>query len=251
MSSLSINNLSVQVEGKNILKSISLEVPAGETHVLMGPNGSGKSTLSNVLLGNSQYEVTSGTIKIGDTDITEMSVDERAGAGLFLAFQHPESIPGVSVTNFLRQAMAKRKNLDDFSVLEVRLAVMDWASKLGIDTQFIDRYLNEGFSGGEKKRNEVLQMALLEPEVTILDEIDSGLDIDAVAAVGEGLKIIREQNPSMALLCITHYQRILDYMKVDRVHILVDGVIVKSGGSELAEEIENEGFDTLKESAAS
>lgn len=251
MSSLSINNLSVQVEGKNILKSISLEVPAGETHVLMGPNGSGKSTLSNVLLGNSQYEVTSGTIKIGDTDITEMSVDERAGAGLFLAFQHPESIPGVSVTNFLRQAMAKRKNLDDFSVLEVRLAVMDWASKLGMDTQFIDRYLNEGFSGGEKKRNEVLQMALLEPEVTILDEIDSGLDIDAVAAVGEGLKIIREQNPSMALLCITHYQRILDYMKVDRVHILVDGVIVKSGGPELAEEIENEGFDTLKESAAS
>lgn len=251
MSSLSISNLSVQVEGKNILKSVSLEVPAGETHVLMGPNGSGKSTLSNVLLGNSQYEVTSGKIMIGDVDVTDMSVDERAATGLFLAFQHPESIPGVSVTNFLRQAMAKRKNVEDFSVLEVRLAVMDWAAKLGMDTQFIDRYLNEGFSGGEKKRNEVLQMALLEPEVTILDEIDSGLDIDAVVAVGEGLKTIREQNPSMAVLCITHYQRILEYMEIDRVHILIDGTIVKSGGPELANEIENEGFDFLRESAAS
>lgn len=226
-------------------------VPAGETHVLMGPNGSGKSTLSNVLLGNPQYEVTSGQIEIGDVDITHMSVDERAATGLFLAFQHPESIPGVSVTNFLRQAMAKRKNVEDFSVLEVRLAVMDWASKLGMDTQFIDRYLNEGFSGGEKKRNEVLQMALLEPEVTILDEIDSGLDIDAVAAVGEGLKIIRTQNPSMALLCITHYQRILDYMEIDRVHILIDGVITRSGGSELTQEIETRGFDFLREDAAS
>jgi Fe-S cluster assembly ATP-binding protein len=213
----------------------------------MGPNGSGKSTLSNVLLGNPQYEVTSGSITIGDVDITEMSVDERAAAGLFLAFQHPESIPGVSVTNFLRQAMSKRKNVEDFSVLEVRLAVMDWAAKLGMDTQFIDRYLNEGFSGGEKKRNEVLQMALLEPEVTILDEIDSGLDIDAVAAVGEGLKIIRTQNPTMALLCITHYQRILEYMDIDRVHVLVDGHIVTSGGDELAREIENKGFDFIRE----
>ncbi|HMS25748.1 MAG TPA: Fe-S cluster assembly ATPase SufC [Acidimicrobiia bacterium] len=251
MSSLSISNLSVRVEGKNILNNVSLEVPEGQTHVLMGPNGSGKSTLSNVLLGNSQYEVTSGKILIGDVDITNMSVDERAGVGLFLAFQHPESIPGVSVTNFLRQAMAKRKSVEDFSVLEVRLAVMDWANKLGMDTQFIDRYLNDGFSGGEKKRNEVLQMALLEPEVAILDEIDSGLDIDAVAAVGEGLKTIRTQNPSMAVLCITHYQRILSYMEIDRVHILVDGSIVKSGGPELANEIENEGFDLLKEGAAS
>jgi len=251
MSSLSISDLSVRVEGKNILNSVSLEVPAGETHVLMGPNGSGKSTLSNVLLGNTQYEVTSGKIMIGDVDVTEMSVDERAANGLFLAFQHPESIPGVSVTNFLRQAMAKRKNVEDFSVLEVRLAVMDWANKLGMDTQFIDRYLNEGFSGGEKKRNEVLQMALLEPEVTILDEIDSGLDIDAVVAVGQGLKTIREQNPSMAVLCITHYQRILEYMEVDRVHILIDGSIAKSGGPELASEIENEGFDFLKEGASS
>jgi len=251
MANLSIKNLSVSVEGQNILENISLEVPAGETHVLMGPNGSGKSTLSNVLLGNAQYEVLSGTIKIGEIDITEMSVDERAGEGLFLAFQHPESIPGVSVTNFLRQAMAKRKNVEDFSVLEVRLAVMDWAAKLGMDTQFIDRYLNEGFSGGEKKRNEVLQMALLEPEVTILDEIDSGLDIDAVVAVGEGLKTIREQNPGMALLCITHYQRILEYMDVDKVHVLVDGKIVKSGGPEIAEIIENEGFDAIKEGIAS
>ncbi len=251
MSSLSITDLSVRVEGKNILNNVNLEVPEGQTHVLMGPNGSGKSTLSNVLLGNSQYEVTSGKILIGDVDITNMSVDERAGVGLFLAFQHPESIPGVSVTNFLRQAMAKRKSVEDFSVLEVRLAVMDWANKLGMDTQFIDRYLNDGFSGGEKKRNEVLQMALLEPEVAILDEIDSGLDIDAVAAVGEGLKTIRVQNPSMAVLCITHYQRILSYMEIDRVHILVDGSIVKSGGPELAKEIEDEGFDLLKESAAS
>jgi len=251
MANLSIRDLSASVDGQNILKNISLDVPAGETHVLMGPNGSGKSTLSNVLLGNSQYELISGTIKIGETDITEMSVDERARAGLFLAFQHPESIPGVSVTNFLRQAMAKRKNVEDFSVLEVRLAVMDWAQKLGMDTQFIDRYLNEGFSGGEKKRNEVLQMALLEPEVTILDEIDSGLDIDAVVAVGEGLKTIREKNPGMALLCITHYQRILEYMDVDKVHVLVDGKIVKSGGPEIAEIIENDGFDAIKEGMAS
>ena len=251
MANLSIRDLSASVDGQNILKNISLDVPAGETHVLMGPNGSGKSTLSNVLLGNSQYELISGTIKIGETDITEMSVDERAGAGLFLAFQHPESIPGVSVTNFLRQAMAKRKNVEDFSVLEVRLAVMDWAQKLGMDTQFIDRYLNEGFSGGEKKRNEVLQMALLEPEVTILDEIDSGLDIDAVVAVGEGLKTIREKIPGMALLCITHYQRILEYMDVDKVHVLVDGKIVKSGGPEIAEIIENDGFDAIKEGMAS
>jgi Fe-S cluster assembly ATP-binding protein len=251
VSQLSINNLSVRVDNKQILSGVSLDVPAGETHVLMGPNGSGKSTLSHVLLGDPQYEVTSGTIKIGDVDITNMSVDERSAAGLFLAFQHPESIPGVSVTNFLRQAMAKRKNVEDFSVLEVRLAVMDWATKLGMDTQFIDRYLNEGFSGGEKKRNEILQMALLEPEVTILDEIDSGLDIDAVAAVGDGLKIIREQNPSMALLCITHYQRILEYMSIDRVHVLIDGSIIASGDAELAREIEDQGFDFLKERANS
>ena len=251
MSKLTINNLQAQVEDTGILKGISLEVPEGETHVLMGPNGSGKSTLSNVLLGNPQYEVTGGSIKIGDVDITELSPDERAAEGLFLAFQHPESIPGVSVTNFLRQAISKRKKVEDFSVLEVRLAVMDWASKLGMKTEFIERYLNEGFSGGEKKRHEILQMALLEPEVTILDEIDSGLDIDAVAAVGEGIKIIREQNPSMAVLCITHYQRILSYMEIDKVHVLIDGSIVGSGSAELAQEIEDKGFDFLREGIAS
>ncbi len=248
MSSLTIENLSVKVENKTLLSDITIEIPAGESHVLMGPNGSGKSTLSNVLLGNPQYEVISGTIKLGDTDISDMDVDERAGEGLFLAFQHPESIPGVRVTNFLRQSMAKRKNVEDFSVLEVRLAVMDWASKLGMDTQFIDRYLNEGFSGGEKKRNEILQMALLEPEVTILDEIDSGLDIDALVAVGNGLKIIREQNPTMALLCITHYQRILEYMEIDKVHVLLDGKIVATGDQSLAKKIEDIGFDFLRES---
>jgi len=251
VSKLTINNLQAQVEDTGILKGISLEVPEGETHVLMGPNGSGKSTLSNVLLGNPQYEVTGGSIKIGDVDITELSPDERAAEGLFLAFQHPESIPGVSVTNFLRQAISKRKKVEDFSVLEVRLAVMDWASKLGMKTEFIERYLNEGFSGGEKKRHEILQMALLEPEVTILDEIDSGLDIDAVAAVGEGIKIIREQNPSMAVLCITHYQRILSYMEIDKVHVLIDGSIVGSGSAELAQEIEDKGFDFLREGIAS
>lgn len=251
MSKLTINNLQAQVEDTGILKGISLEVPEGETHVLMGPNGSGKSTLSNVLLGNPQYEVTGGSIKIGDVDITELSPDERAAEGLFLAFQHPESIPGVSVTNFLRQAISKRKKVEDFSVLEVRLAVMDWASKLGMKTEFIERYLNEGFSGGEKKRHEILQMALLEPEVAILDEIDSGLDIDAVAAVGEGIKIIREQNPSMAVLCITHYQRILSYMEIDKVHVLIDGSIVASGSAELAQEIEDKGFDFLREGIAS
>jgi len=250
VSKLEINNLSANADGKEIIKNVSITVPEGETHVLMGPNGSGKSTLSNVLLGNPQYTRTNGTIFIGDEDITEFSVDERAGSGLFLAFQHPESIAGVSVTNFLRQAMSKRKGVEDFSVLEVRLAAMDWAAKLGMDTQFIDRYLNEGFSGGEKKRNEILQMALLEPEVVILDEIDSGLDIDAVVAVGEGIKIIREKNPSMSMLCITHYQRILQYLDIDKVHVLIDGEIVTTGDSSLAKEIEDKGFDFLREGAS-
>lgn len=249
MAKLEIIDLSASAEGKQILKHVNILVPEGETHVLMGPNGSGKSTLSNVILGNPQYEMTSGKIKVGDVDISDMTVDDRAGEGLFLAFQHPESISGVSVTNFLRQAMSKRKKVEDFSVLEVRLAAMDWASKLGMDTQFIERYLNEGFSGGEKKKNEILQMALLEPEAVILDEIDSGLDIDAVVAVGEGIKKIRETNPAMSMLCITHYQRILQYLEVDKVHILIDGEIVTTGGKELAEKIEDEGFDFLRENS--
>ena len=244
MAKLEIIDLSASAEGKQILKHVNILVPEGETHVLMGPNGSGKSTLSNVILGNPQYEMTSGKIKVGDVDISDMTVDDRAGEGLFLAFQHPESISGVSVTNFLRQAMSKRKKVEDFSVLEVRLAAMDWASKLGMDTQFIERYLNEGFSGGEKKRNEIFQMAMLEPKIAILDETDSGLDIDALRIVANGVNKLKNENN--AVLVITHYQRLLDYIVPDFVHVLMDGKIVKTGGADLALELEEKGYDWIK-----
>ncbi len=239
---LSVDNLHASVDGREILRGVSLEIPAGELHALMGPNGSGKSTLANVLLGNPAYTVTSGTIEFLGEDITHLPPDERAARGLFLGFQHPEEIPGVSVFNFLRQAMSSRKGIENFSVLEVRLETMAWTKKLGMDQRFLDRYLNEGFSGGERKRNELLQMALLQPEFAVLDETDSGLDIDALKSVADGISTIRSERPELGILLITHYHRILDHLAPDVVHVLVDGHVVETGGPELARTVEANGF---------
>jgi Fe-S cluster assembly ATP-binding protein len=211
----------------------------------MGPNGSGKSTLANTLLGHPDYEVTAGTVRFHGEDITDWSTEARGKAGIFLAFQYPEEIPGVSVVQFLRQALSARRGMD-LSILELRVAIMDWMSRLGIDPSFGDRYLNEGFSGGEKKRNEVLQMALLEPEFAILDETDSGLDIDALRVVAGGVQEVRKDRPDLGVLLITHYQRILQYLEPDIVHILVAGRIVESGGPELAHRLEREGYDAWR-----
>jgi len=245
-SALEIDDLHVTVDGREILRGVSVTLAPGEIHALMGPNGSGKSTLANTLLANPVYEVTEGRILVHGEDITTLPTDERAARGLFLGFQHPEEIPGVSVLNFLRQAMARRKGIDDFSVLEVRMNLLAWTKRLGMDSSFAERYLNEGFSGGEKKRNEVLQMALLEPEVAVLDETDSGLDIDALREVANGLREIRSDRPELAILTITHYQRILEHLTPDAVHVLIDGRIVASGGPELAREVEARGFDAFR-----
>jgi Fe-S cluster assembly ATP-binding protein len=237
----------IGVEPVEILRGVSLEIPAGELHVLMGPNGSGKSTLANVLLANPAYALRSGRILLDGDDVTHESTEDRAKRGLFLGFQYPEELPGVTPLNFLRQAMSARKGID-LSVLEVRLALMEWMPRLGIDERFTDRYVNEGFSGGEKKRNEILQMALLEPEVAILDETDSGLDIDALRIVAQGIAAVQAARPQMSVLLITHYQRILDHLEPDVVHVLLDGRIVATGGPELAREVEREGFEGLRRS---
>jgi Fe-S cluster assembly ATP-binding protein len=240
-----VEGLHVAVEGTEILKGVDLTVDAGEVHALMGPNGSGKSTLANTLLGNPDYEVTAGRILFKDDDVTEWPTDVRGKAGMFLAFQYPEEIPGVPVIQFLRQALSARKGID-LSVLELRMSIMDWMKRLDMDPAFGDRYLNEGFSGGEKKRNEVLQMAILEPEIAILDETDSGLDIDALRVVAKGVQEVRAARPELGVLLITHYQRILEELHPDRVHILVDGRIVDSGGPELAERLEAEGYEAWR-----
>ena len=240
-----IEDLHVSVEGTPILKGVDLTVRPGEVHAIMGPNGSGKSTLANTVLGNPDYEVTAGRILLKGDDITDWPTDVRGKAGLFLAFQYPEEIAGVPVIQFLRQALSARKGLD-LSVLELRLAIMEWMSKLGMDPSFGDRYLNEGFSGGEKKRNEILQMAVLEPDVAILDETDSGLDIDALRVVARGVEEVRGARPELGVVLITHYQRILDELTPDRVHILVDGRIVDSGGPELARRLEEEGYEAWR-----
>jgi Fe-S cluster assembly ATP-binding protein len=231
--------------GGEILRGVDLTVGAGELHALMGPNGSGKSTLANTLLGNPDYEITQGRILFRGDDISTWDTDVRGKAGVFLAFQYPQTIAGVSVINFLRQALSARKGID-LSVLELRLAIMDWMKRLDMDPSFADRYLNEGFSGGEKKRNEILQMAILEPEVAILDETDSGLDIDALKVVAHGVDEVRKDRPELGVLAITHYQRLLSYLQPDRVHILIDGRIVDSGGPELAERLEREGYDSWR-----
>ncbi len=228
-----------------ILKGVNLTVEAGELHAIMGPNGSGKSTLANTLLGAPGYEITSGDVLFNEESVAEWSTTDRGKAGIFLAFQYPQSISGVSVLNFLRQALSARKGID-MSVLELRLALMEWMEKLGIDNSFLDRYLNEGFSGGEKKRNEILQMAVLEPKLAILDETDSGLDIDALKTVATGVQKVREERSELGVIAITHYQRLLNYLQPDHVHILVDGRIVASGGMELAKELEAKGYEGFK-----
>jgi Fe-S cluster assembly ATP-binding protein len=240
-----VDGLRVAVGGQPILNGVDLVIGVGEVHALMGPNGSGKSTLANTLLGNPDYQVTAGRILFKGDDVTAWPTDVRAKAGLFLAFQYPEEIPGVPVIQFLRQALSARKGLD-LSILELRLAIMEWMKRLDIDETFADRYLNEGFSGGEKKRNEVLQMALLEPEMAILDETDSGLDIDALQVVARGIQEVRSDRPELGVLLITHYQRILQHLTPDRVHILVDGRVVASGGPDLAHQLEREGFDAWR-----
>ena len=240
-----IQGLHVAADGVEILKGVDLEVRPGEVHALMGPNGSGKSTLANTLLGHPDYEVTAGTLRFKGEDITEWPTEARGKAGIFLAFQYPQEIPGVSVVQFLRQALSARKGID-LSVLELRVAIMEWMGRLGIDPSFGDRYLNEGFSGGEKKRNEILQMAILEPEFAVLDETDSGLDIDALRVVASGVQEVRKDRGELGVLLITHYQRILRYLQPDHVHILVDGRIVDSGGPELAERLEREGYDAWR-----
>jgi Fe-S cluster assembly ATP-binding protein len=228
-----------------ILRGVDLTVHEGELHALMGPNGSGKSTLASVLLGSPEYEITAGSIRFRGEDITEWDPDIRGKAGIFLAFQYPQEIPGVSVINFLRQALSARKGID-LSVLELRLAIMEWMERLEMDPSFGERYLNEGFSGGEKKRNEILQMAILEPEMAILDETDSGLDIDALRVVSSGVQEVRKDREQMGVLAITHYQRLLDELRPDHVHVIVDGRIVESGDMELAEDLEKNGYERFE-----
>ncbi len=229
----------------DILRGVDLTVPPGEVHAIMGPNGSGKSTLANTLLASPEYEVTAGRIWFKGDDITDWPTDVRAKSGIFLAFQYPQEIPGVSVIQFLRQALSARKGID-LSVLELRLAIMDWMKRLEMDPSFADRYLNEGFSGGEKKRNEVLQMAILEPELAVLDETDSGLDIDALRTVARGIQEVRKARPHLGVVLITHYQRLLEELTPDRIHIMMDGRIVRSGGPELAELLEAKGYEAFR-----
>jgi Fe-S cluster assembly ATP-binding protein len=240
-----VQDLHVSVDGTEILRGVDLVVDHGETHALMGPNGSGKSTLANALLGNPAYRVTSGRVLFKGEDVTDWPSDVRGKAGMFLAFQYPEEIPGVPVAQFLRQALSARRGTD-LSVLELRFSIMEWMKKLGMDPAFGDRYLNEGFSGGEKKRNEILQMAILEPELAILDETDSGLDIDALGVVGRGVTAVREARPDLGVIIVTHYQRILDQLRPDFVHLLIGGQIVKSGGAELALRLEEEGYEAWR-----
>jgi Fe-S cluster assembly ATP-binding protein len=240
-----VENLHVSVEGNRILNGVDLVVDAGEVHALMGPNGSGKSTLANALLGNPAYQVTKGRVLFKGEDVTGWPPDVRGKAGLFLAFQYPEEIPGVPVAQFLRQALSARRGTD-LSVLELRVSIMEWMKRLGMDPAFGDRYLNEGFSGGEKKRNEILQLAILEPDLAILDETDSGLDIDALGVVARGVEAVRKTRPELGVLLVTHYHRILDLLRPDVVHLLVDGRIVTSGGPELALQIEEEGYEAWR-----
>ena len=244
---LAIEGLYASVDGQPILQGVNLTTRRGEIHAIMGPNGSGKSTLAKVLMGHPGYEVTSGTVSFKGEDITDADPPTRANMGMFLAFQYPEEIPGVSVVNFLRTALSNRTGVD-YTVLELRLRVMDAMESLGMDASFADRYVNQGFSGGERKRNEVLQMAVLEPELAIMDETDSGLDIDALRVVAEGVN--RLAGAERGFVVITHYQRLLDYITPDHVHVLVGGRIVRSGGAELARQLEEEGYETFRAAPA-
>ena len=243
---LQLVDLHATAGGTEILHGVNLEVGRGEIHALLGPNGAGKSTLAGIIMGNPLYEVTSGTILLDGEDIASWTPDIRAKAGIFLAFQYPEAIPGVSVVQFLRQAMAARTGVEDLSVLEVRFAMNDWMEKLGMDRSFAERHLNDGFSGGEKKRNEILQMALLEPRFAVLDETDSGLDIDALRIVARGVRTVREDHQELGCLVITHYQKLIDELQPTHVHLLVDGRIVEEGDMALAESIASGGYERWK-----
>jgi Fe-S cluster assembly ATP-binding protein len=250
MSQLEIRNLHVSIEDKEILKGVDLSVKQGEIHALMGPNGTGKSTLAYTLMGHPSYQVTEGEVWFKDKNVLELAPDERAHLGLFLAFQYPVSIPGVTVANFLRTAINSKMKAGDaeskgISIPDFRRLLKEKMNLLKMDNAFAGRYLNEGFSGGEKKRAEVLQMATLQPEIAIMDETDSGLDIDALRIVSEGVNVLK--GPNLGVLVITHYQRILNYIKPDFVHIMLGGRIVETGGPELALHLEEQGYDWLRE----
>jgi Fe-S cluster assembly ATP-binding protein len=239
---LEVRDLRVEVEGKAILKGIDLVVPQGEVHAIMGPNGSGKSTLANVIMGRPGYTVTAGEIFFKGQDIMKLKPDQRAQLGLFLAFQYPTEIPGVSVVNFLRSAYNAVKG-DQISALAFRKRMKEKMAILGVEDAMVARYVNQGFSGGEKKKNEILQLAVLEPDIAILDETDSGLDIDSLKAVANGVQQLI--GPNLGVLLITHYQRILNYITPDRIHVMMDGRIVLSGGPELAVQLEQKGYEGL------
>ena len=244
---LEINNLHASVDGKQILKGIDLNVSPGEVHAIMGPNGSGKSTLSTVIAGHEDFEIDKGEILFQDEDLVDFNTEERAHKGIFLSFQYPVEIPGVSVTNFIKTSinqMRKANGLDEMPANLMLKKIREKSDLLKIDSKFLSRSLNEGFSGGEKKRNEIFQMAMLEPKLAILDETDSGLDIDALKIVANGVNMLR--NDDTAVVLITHYQRLLDYIVPDFVHVLSDGKIVKSGNKNLAIELEAKGYDWIK-----
>jgi Fe-S cluster assembly ATP-binding protein len=244
---LEVKNLHANINGKEILKGINLEIKAGEVHAIMGPNGSGKSTLASIIAGKEEFEVTEGSVVLNGEDLADFAPEKRAHKGVFLSFQYPIEIPGVTVTNFIKTAINEKRKangLEELPAKEMLHLIREKADLLEIDRKFLSRSLNEGFSGGEKKRNEIFQMAMLEPQLAILDETDSGLDIDALKVVATGVNKLK--NEKNAVLLITHYQRLLDYIIPDFVHVLYNGKIVKSGGKELAYELEEKGYDWLK-----
>jgi Fe-S cluster assembly ATP-binding protein len=241
---LKIENLHIEIDGNEIVKGLDLEVGKGEIHAIMGPNGSGKSTLANVLMGHPRYEVTEGSVTFEGEDVLELEPDERAKMGMFLAFQYPSEVPGVSVANFLRTAVNSVRE-EELSPMEMYKLLQEKMAVMRMDPKFAERYLNEGFSGGEKKRNEILQMLMLDPRLAIMDETDSGLDIDALQVVARGVNELR--GPEFSAVIITHYQRILRYIDPDRVHVMLDGRLVTSGERELADELEDRGYDWVRQ----
>ena len=241
---LKIENLQVEIDGQEIVKGLDLEVDKGEIHAIMGPNGSGKSTLANVLMGHPRYEVTGGSVTFQGEDVFELEPDERARLGMFLAFQYPSEVPGVSVANFLRTAVNSVRE-EELSAMEMYRLIQDKMKIMQMDPRFAERYLNEGFSGGEKKRNEILQMLMLDPKLAIMDETDSGLDIDALQVVAKGVNELR--GPDFSAVIITHYQRILRYIEPDHVHVMLDGRLVTSGGKELALDLEDKGYEWVRQ----